>query len=75
MLFLYATNATRSLLKLPLILTQKRLKIDTNEKRGMPQIFSREPIESEDPMALVRVNKLNTKDRLPHHGAQVHGAT
>ena len=60
MLFLYATNATRSLLKLPLILTQKRLKIDTNEKRGMPQIFSREPIESEDPMALVRVNKLNT---------------
>ena len=54
MLFLYATNATRSLVKLPLILTQKRLKIDTNEKRGMPQIFSREPIESEDPMALVR---------------------
>ena len=54
MLFLYGTKVTRSLTQLAKTLTQIRMKIDTNEKRGMPQIFTRQPIESEEPMKLVR---------------------
>ena len=54
MLFLYAIKATRSLVQFRIIATQKRFKIDINEKRGMPQVFNHPPIESEDPMELVR---------------------
>ncbi|KAI6661937.1 30S ribosomal protein S18 [Oopsacas minuta] len=47
-------SLTKHTLSLPRISAQRRWKFDPNEKRGMPQIFNREPIDCADPIKLVR---------------------
>ena len=54
---MYRVWTIQSLTKLSLLrpnLSQKRWKIDKNEKRGMPQIFKREPIETNDPEEMIK---------------------